>query len=132
MPDSDKESTRMGFLASTGDNTGTSVTNVGHVFGRLGEGNLSYPGVAMPFQWGAVTEADRPGLMISFFGYTEGSGGLDSPAKEIVMEGKAYAWTTVDTFSPPAQPAAAVNPVDGSSKLVASFVALIAVASSLY
>jgi hypothetical protein len=44
--------TRSGYLTSTADDTGTIVTDVGHVFGRLGEGNKNMPDVRPPFYWG--------------------------------------------------------------------------------
>jgi len=126
--------TRKGYLVSTADNSGTSVTDVGHVFGRLGEGNGNYPGVAKPFYWGTpVTGTDKSAIMISLFPETYDDAGLDSTAKEIVVEGKAYEWEAVTSFDSPTQPAATTEAKVGAYGLAAaSFIAIASVASSLY
>jgi hypothetical protein len=59
--------TRRGYIAATSDDTGTSVANVGHVFGRLGEGEANYPGNSAPFYWGTAAGSNTPGIMVSFW-----------------------------------------------------------------
>jgi hypothetical protein len=59
--------TRSGYLSSTPDDSGFTVTDVGHVFGRLGEGNENYPGVKNPFYWGPESTANTPGMIVSLF-----------------------------------------------------------------
>lgn len=88
MP-ADAFSTRKGYLSSTGDNSGTDTSNVGHVFGRLGEGNANMPGVSAPFYWGeSVATGLKPGIMVSLFPQGDSDPGLDSSAKKIVIESK--------------------------------------------
>jgi len=124
--------TRQGYLVSTPDNSGTSVTDVGHLFGRLGEGNKGMPGVSNPFYWGTTTTGDKSSIMISLFPDTDTEPGLDGTAKEIVIEGKSYTWESLDNFLVPTQPAAAINPDANSMALMAStLVATLSVASQL-
>lgn len=124
-------STRKGFLVSTADDTGTDVTNVGHVFGRLGEGNKSYPGVNNPFNWNLVDKANTPGLMVSFFPNADADAGLDSSAKSITMEGKAYTWTSLSDFNAPNQPAAAESPLGRAVYINATFAAILSLLITL-
>lgn len=125
--------TRKGYLVSTPDASGTSVTDVGHLFGRLGVGNANYPGVNMPYYWGASADTNTPSIQVSFFPETDSEGGLNAPAKEIVLEGMAYAWTDQTPWDVPTQPSAASLPEEaGARALAASMVATLAIASSLY
>jgi len=124
-------STRQGYLVSTGDASGTTVTDVGHVFGRFGEGNGNYPGVAQPFYWGTSVVGNKPTINISLFPNTDGStGGLDSPSKEIVIEGMADTWVDVSSFNMPTQPDAPLNP-NSALALGACIFGALSVASSL-
>jgi hypothetical protein len=100
MPDA-ASATRKGFLASTPDASGTTVTDVGHVFGRLGEGNLNMPGVSLPFYWGDSNAANAPGIMISVFPNIDADAGLNTASSKIEIEGKTYAWANVDDFTAP-------------------------------
>lgn len=48
------QSTRIGYMAPSGDTTAAAATletNPGHVFGRLGQGELAMPGKSEPFLW---------------------------------------------------------------------------------
>lgn len=133
MPDV-KMATRKGYLSSTGDNSSTDTTNVGHVFGRLGEGNANMPGVSAPFYWGTVEAAKKPGIMVSLFPQGDSDQGLDSSAKKIIIEAKSYAFASLASFDVPSLPTKASNPDSlGSSMLGGSMgVLALLVASSLY
>lgn len=127
-------SSRKGYLSSTGDNSGTDTSNVGHVFGRLGEGNANMPGVSAPFYWGAVKTTDKPGIMVALFPQGDSDPGLDSAAKKIVIEGKGQDFAALTLFAVPTQPAAAVAPDSLSASMLGGSLGAISllVASSLY
>jgi len=127
--------TRNGYLASTGDDSGTTVTDVGHVFGRFGEGRLNYPGIAKPFYWGTSATANTPTINVSLFPNKDTTTGLDSPSKEVVIEGMAEAWIAIASFDVPSQPVAPELPngsSDGAVYLGSCLVVAVAIASSLY
>lgn len=101
MP-SEKFSYRQGFLTTTPDSTGLTVTNVGHVFGRLGEGAKNYPGdTYLPVYWNDVATTNSPGMMVSLFGAVDSDTGLNSNTKSNVIEAKAYGWADLDSFNVP-------------------------------
>lgn len=59
---------RIGYLLSGADRTKTgAVTNVGHVWGRFGEGDKTLYTNTAPFFYGEVASAALPGLQISVF-----------------------------------------------------------------
>lgn len=75
MPDA-ATATRKGYLMASKD--GTTIANVGHVFGRLGEGEKNFPDKNAPFYWGTKSDANTPGIEIALFPETEGDAGLTS------------------------------------------------------
>jgi hypothetical protein len=77
------------------------VSDAGHVFGRLGEGNGNYPGVSAPFYWGAVVNTNTPSILVSLFPDSDSDAGLNSATEKIIIEGKAYTWTTMESFNAP-------------------------------
>jgi hypothetical protein len=85
---------KKGWYASTTDVAGTDATTLavsGHVFGRLGQGKGSMPGVA-PFYWDYATAAGTPTVIVSIFPETDGSAGLSAATKFVTIEATAAKW----------------------------------------
>jgi len=125
--------TRKGWLVSTPDNTGTDVTNIGHIFGRLGVGLANYPGSSAPFYWGKIEPTDEPTINVSVFPNAEGDAGLNGAAKFIEIEAKVFDWETLDGYVAPTQPVAASSPDSKATNiLLCSAVASLSIIMSLY
>jgi hypothetical protein len=117
------------------------TTESGHIFGRFGQGKMTSYTNADPFYWGVVAEANRPGMLVSFFPGTDADTGLAAAADTIVMNAKAKTWISLDKFSAPGQPSnvdeaskrpGAVAAAANAKMLTASFVAAATVIASLY
>jgi len=134
---------RMTYLVAAADKTTKgAITNVGHTFGRFGQGKQTTLANASPFVWNAAATGNKPGLMVSLFAdYTADKDAMATAwsdwsvtsgnAADISYNVKTLAAMT--DFAPPATPAAATAIADGASKLaVASLVASAAVASALF
>jgi len=94
--------TRRGYLQSATDtSTATSVTNVGHTFGRLGEGKLSYYSSTTPFYWGESATANRPKINLSIFPDADTDAGLNGATKFVTFTAKCFDWEDNANFDVP-------------------------------
>jgi len=81
-----------------------------------------------PFIWEKVGTTALPGVMVSVFPKTAA---ITSSSKEITIKAKQLALASVDMWKAPSQPTAASAITEGSTHLVASGVAALAVLSTL-
>lgn len=77
--------TRQGFLRVTADTSvsSASIAYVGHVFGRLGQGQLTMPAISSPFFWGTPQTSNNPGMMISVIPEADNNIGLGDASMKI-------------------------------------------------
>jgi hypothetical protein len=126
---------KIGYYASSTDTattTAASLTYSGKVFGRLGQGLGTMPGVA-PYYWNPGTAATKPTIVVSIFPDTEADAGLDAATKYVKIEATAAKFEDLANYGAPAQPAAAENPVAalGAQFLAATFISAAAVIATL-
>lgn len=144
------DSKRFGYVMTSKVYDHTTATNkvfaesaeAGHVFGRLGQGEMNMPGKAAPWKW-VVGNADIQHMMVSIFpedNYTFNAG-TSAAFKEFVtgtdlisvgMSSRAYSLS--DGFAAPTATGAetALTAMTGAKSLAFSAVALAAAVASLY
>lgn len=136
----DTYATRCGFLQATIDSaaptTVSNFNNVGHVFGRLGQGNRTLPDNSKAFLWGSIADTNIPSMLISFFPAADADAGLDSASKFNTIEAKNVAWQTLSDLAAPAlsdlPSAPNKDPRDGAVNFAVGLMASLALASSLF
>jgi len=112
-----KSSTRIGYLATSTDLSATTAIldpNVGHVFGRFGQGQLAMPGINKPFLWATNDASNRAGMLISLFPEVEGDAGLTTNLT-IDITVQAAMFETLSDLSAPSQPTKAADPDSSGS-----------------
>lgn len=105
----------------------TMQAGVGKAYGRLGGSALA--SAPAPFIWTTLDSTALPGMMVSIFPYNGDV--VTNDAKPITISAKQVALASVDLWKAPTQPAAASAIVDGSTTLVASGIATLAVLSTM-
>jgi len=123
---------RTGFLqASTAVSSviAASYTNVGHVFGRLGQGAATTPGatgVKAPFQW--FTPDNKHTMLVSILPVDHTSTQMVASTDEIDFVFTAAAFENNANIKPPTRPIAAIPPnpvsaiyIQGASAALACF-----------
>jgi hypothetical protein len=125
---------RVGYQLVTADTAGSTVAKTGHVYGLLGQGDAMVAATTKAFQWKAPEATKKHYMMVSILPYLDTMTALGSSDKITISWSIAAFDTDVNSFSKPTQPAAAVDPVAaiGASALVASAVAIVSVAVSLF
>lgn len=126
-------------LAHQGDPAPDAATKPGmggHVFGRLGYGDMNMPDKSAPFIFtGELTDNSRPGMMVSLFPYWPTASAIadEVAANQITLVAKEYA-LAANLFAAPSQPAAATAIVEttGAKFLAAGMIAVSAVAATLF
>ena len=114
--------TRIGYLAPSDDKTASTVTlgaNVGHVFGRYGQGADTMPDAHKPFVWYEAAASHVSGMYISYFPEAYGDTGLGS-GKVITMSVAARDYLTLsgDVLTVPTMPTIATDPDDKAAYLI--------------
>jgi len=106
MP-SKKINTRIGSAIAAADTTAASVDikNSGHVFGRLGQGEMAMPHKSKPFRWSTNDTTDRAYMILSLFPTSDTYNGLTG-AETIEISAKASPWEDLRAFGPPPRPQA--------------------------
>ena len=116
---------RLGYLESSADITKTpiDVTNVGHVFGRYGQGEATMPSKNYPFLWAEQKQTYKPGMLVSLFPETITDVGLNSALKSIQIDAMALPFTNLNSLTTPATPEKPMALQDlGGAYLAASMV----------
>ena len=138
--------TRLGYLQASNDTSKTGTTagaaatleNVGHTFGRLGEGSASYPLTTTAFYWGDKLAANTPGMLVSIFPEADTDTGIDTATtKSVTIIAKAVAWANNADFKAPDQPGLPAEPkkdprASSASSIGAGLIASVAALFSLY
>jgi len=114
---------RIGYLLSGADRSKTgAVTNVGHVWGRFGEGEKTLYTNTAPFFFGEVASTSLPGVQISVF---PGRAATSALAASKTIEFKAMSKTAAsyDMYKVASRPGAAEDPsnvLTGAKALLAT------------
>lgn len=87
---------RIGYLVATSDTSATTVEKTGHVFGRLGQADVtvySETNAKAPAYWGAVTGTAAT-VIIGVYPKDSSETGLSTTGKYIDFKSKSFAWAT--------------------------------------
>lgn len=114
----------------------TAVGDVGHVFGKLGQGYPTDPAMANAFYWGKEDKTLAPGMMISIFPKADADTGL-ATGKKIELGAYQSKWDSVEVYAPPPQPPKPKDPkknpyLASFAKYISAGVATSMVVASLY
>lgn len=126
---------RIGYIQSAlvADATTIDVTNIGHIWGRLGQGKMNVYDHNAPFVFGSSSAAtNKAGMNISAFPSDETVSGLTTTNTNTFKAiGKAFA--SNDSFKFMARPGAAENPTNvlGAKALAATGLAVAAVVTTI-
>jgi hypothetical protein len=126
---------RMGYIQSSlvADAATIVVTNIGHIWGRLGQGKMNVYDHNAPFVFGLTAAATNlAGMNISTFPYDDAVTGLaGTNTNTFKAIGKAFA--SFDSFKFMARPGAAENPTNvlGAKALAATGLAVAAVVATI-
>lgn len=125
--------TRSGYLYSSADTTAKTVAQCGHVFGRLGQGDMSLPAKTSAFYYATLATADKASMQLSFFPTVDADTGLDADTKYVKGDATVQSWMNLGQYGQPGRPAAAEAPMDAGAKHISAGIAAIAlVAASMY
>lgn len=123
-------SRRTGFLqANVAETTAVLPQNVGHIFGRMGQGErtswMNGEGLRMlPFAWDDMSAStSRKSMMVSLLPIRVTDDGLTS-AKNITMQVTVLKFWDKTTFVEPVQPTAATPPVSQAFKTLTSMASI--------
>lgn len=128
---------RIGYLYANPSSTATAKANVGHVFGRLGEGTDTLPANVSPIYFGATT-SKKPAMILGVYPLTAAETGITDATKQTKFTVAGKAWGALDLNLPPSQPAGTSGPAkqkggDTGAKFIAVGAATaLALASTLY
>jgi len=103
-----KFSNKLGYLVSTNDTAATAVQKVGHVFGRLGQGDKVMPDGDKPFTWAATT-GTVPHMIVGVYPSDSSDTGITADSAKIEIECKAIAWSDNNINLPPNRPSSPVG-----------------------
>jgi len=124
---------RCGYLYSTDDLSTKTVAQTGHVFGRLGQGDMTLPAKNSAFYYGTPASADKASMQLSFFPTVDADAGLDTDAKYVKGDATVQSWMNLGQYGQPGRPSAAAAPKDmGAKHISAGIAALALVAASMY
>lgn len=126
---------RIGYLNASLDISATTidVTNIGHIWGRLGQGKMNVYDNALPFVFEKSDEAtNKAGMNISTFPSDDNQSGLATADKN-TFKAVAKAFVSFDTFKYMARPGGAENPTNvlGAKALAATGLAVAAVVATI-
>jgi hypothetical protein len=129
-----KASIASGFVYLVADNSAsTKVLQVkaGHVFGRLGQNDMTVPEGDKPFVWAGLSAAtEKAAMMLSIFPTTDASTGV-ATTKTFSAEFKGMAWAATSDFNKPGRPGAAQAPMATGATMLSLGVASAVVISTL-
>lgn len=111
-----------------------TISEAGHVFGRLGQGANSLPANAAPFLWNTAVDTKNTYMIISAFPNADGDTGLTADTKFIQISAKLSDWATTESLGPPAEkpsPGALSSPLGGLALAGTGIIAAATVAASL-
>jgi len=125
------DASRLGYIVSTADASGTNVAVAGRVFGRLGQGTDSYPG-ASAWLYGDKPATNTPTMMVSFFPLVDADAGMTATANEVTASAVTAPWSGLDAWIAPGQPAAAAAPMSTGASYLSAGIASALIIASLY
>jgi len=96
----------------------TLGTSVGHVFGRLGQGDATVEMGSNPFLWTAVVTETKAGMLLGFYPTTDADVGL-ATGEVVTISFKAKTWTSLSSFNKPGQPGAPTEPMKAGASMLA-------------
>lgn len=104
------------YLVGTSTTLGTSV---GHVFGRLGQGDATTTTGSSPFLWMTAAATTKAGMLIGFYPTADADTGLVAATNVVTIGFKAKTWASLSDFNKPGRPGAPTEPMTaGASMLV--------------
>lgn len=104
---------------------------VGHVFGKLGQGTATLPAGNKGWAWQKMATTNTPGILVSVLPSVQAATLADK--KNITVEASGLGWHNQDDFDLPAWPAAATDPdTTGAVVLAATLIAVSTVSASLF
>jgi len=114
-------SVKAGFVYPTADTSVSTkvVGSAGHVFGRLGQSDMTLPGGSAPFSWDVVATAEKAAMMVSAFPALDADAGLVAATNFVRAEAKATVWATLGSFNAPGQPGAPTAATTENAKILA-------------
>lgn len=125
-------SSRLAFLQSADTATLTTTGQVGHVFGKLGQGTAALPDATNKgFAWAKSEAANTPTILVNLIPSVAASTLADK--KTITVNAAPLGWHAATDFDLPAVPGKAADPDNlGAKALAATLVAAAAVGSTLF
>jgi len=109
---------KMGAMYVEGATAATLGTTVGHVFGRLGQGEATMQAGSSPFLWMTSATATKAGMLVGYYPTTDADTGVLT-GKAVTIEFKAKTWTTNSSFNKPSRPGAPTEPMSAGASMLA-------------
>lgn len=130
----DRFHSRKGYALSGPDKSKTgAIANIGHVWGRFGEGAATMYDTVKPFRYTKEDSAHLPGLQISVFPELLATTAL-ATGKKTEFTAKSQTFASYDMYKVATRPGAATpasTVLDGASTLVATGLAAAAVIATI-
>jgi len=104
------------YLVGTSTTLGTSV---GHVFGRLGQGDATMSTGSSPFLWMTAVTATKAGMLLGFYPTADADTGMVATTKVVTIDFKAKTWASLDDFKKPDRPGAPTEPMGTGASMLA-------------
>merc|ERR1711957_228710 len=109
---------KKGAMYLEGATAATLGSSVGHVFGRLGQGDATVETGLSPFLWTTAVSSTKAGMLIGFYPTTDADTGLTAAAKVVTISLRGKTWTALSAFNKPGRPGAPTEPKKAGASML--------------